>query len=133
MTSASTDTRRRLRGWLQAAGLLPLVFQAREIAAAAAAWRRNRAYRQSETSGWPLPPGRLAYLDQLAPDEREAFLAGRLVIRQAREAGSNRCAAYHPRGCLEALLAGEFVVLDSVPEGATGNPRQDLILLRCAP
>jgi SAM-dependent methyltransferase len=252
---------------------MPLVIQAREIAAASAAWRRNREHRRAETSGWPLPPGRLvyriagtadlgwhvesgrraatsleeclrrqgveigalsaildfgcgcgrllrqwsrlparlhgcdydreqiawdrsqlrfatfepnmlspplpypdnsfdlvtalsvfthlpesfqiawfrelgrvlvpggylalslhgsAYLEQLTPDERGAFLAGRVVIRQAPEAGSNRCAAYHPPGALEGLLASEFVVLESLAVGAAGNPNQDLILLRSA-
>ena len=57
-----------------------------------------------------------SYLPRLAPDERERFERGELVVRWAEVAGTNLCSAYHP----EPLDA----------EGARGNPTQDLVLLR---
>jgi SAM-dependent methyltransferase len=71
-----------------------------------------------------------ASLDKLGPDERAAFEAGRLVVQHASEAGSNRCAAYHPERYVREMLAQQLVLLEHVAEGARGNPPQDLLLLR---
>ena len=71
----------------------------------------------------------VAYRDVLSDDERKDFLAGRLVVRDGPP-GSNLCAAYHPEQYVREVLAADFSVLDLVVEGATGNPRQDLLLLR---
>lgn len=71
-----------------------------------------------------------ASLDKLAPAERAAFEAGRLVVQHAAEAGSNRCAAYHPERYVREALARELLLLEHVPQGARGNPPQDLVLLR---
>jgi SAM-dependent methyltransferase len=70
-----------------------------------------------------------AYLDVLTGDERRDFQAGRLVVHDGPP-GSNLCAAYHPEPYVRELMAANFSILDLVVEGASGNPRQDLVLLR---
>jgi SAM-dependent methyltransferase len=70
-----------------------------------------------------------AYLDVMTDDERMAFQAGRLVVRDGPP-GSNLCGAYHPERYVREVLAAGFSVVDLVVEGATGNPPQDLLLLR---
>jgi SAM-dependent methyltransferase len=70
------------------------------------------------------------YLPQLTPQEQARFRAGDLVVKgQARE-GSNHCAAFHPRRLVSEVLADGFDEIDFIPEGARGNPRQDVYLLR---
>lgn len=71
----------------------------------------------------------VAYVDVLSDDERRDFHAGRLVVRDGPP-GSNLCAAYHPEQYVRGVLAADFSILDLVVEGATGNPRQDLLVLR---
>jgi SAM-dependent methyltransferase len=70
------------------------------------------------------------YADELPPRERARFAAGGFLVRRAAGAGTNLCSAFHP----EAYLRGEFSrgweLLELVPEGARGNPHQDLTLLR---
>jgi SAM-dependent methyltransferase len=62
----------------------------------------------------------------LAEFEQERF-----VVVGAEEEGANHCAAFHPeRYVRERMLNGAFEVVDYVPEGALGNPRQDLWLVR---
>jgi SAM-dependent methyltransferase len=70
------------------------------------------------------------YLDRLHEEERQRFLAGELVVRWERVAGTNLCAAYHPQSWVAERLAGDFELVEFVPEGARGNPHQDLYLLR---
>jgi SAM-dependent methyltransferase len=70
------------------------------------------------------------YLPRLTAPERERFLAGELVVRWEEGAGTNLCAAYHPEEWVRDRLADGFDVIDFVPEGARGNPAQDLYLLR---
>jgi SAM-dependent methyltransferase len=72
------------------------------------------------------------YRDELRPDERRRFDEGRLVVRMERSAGTNLCGAYHPIAYVRETLARGFTVLDYIPEGALGNPHQDLVLLRKA-
>jgi SAM-dependent methyltransferase len=72
------------------------------------------------------------YADRLTPGEREAFAAARLVVRESSEAGRNICGAYHPPGYVRSTLAAGFEVVDFRAEGATGNPHQDLWVLRRA-
>ena len=71
-----------------------------------------------------------SYLGELDAAERERFLAGELVVRQADEPGSNACGAYHPLPYLHQLAGERFRLLHIEPEGARGNPHQDLVLLR---
>ena len=70
-----------------------------------------------------------AYLDRLSPEERLRFEQGKVVVRWGEAAGSNLCAAFHSRGALEKLTTG-FELVEFVPEGAKGNPHQDLAVLR---
>jgi len=70
------------------------------------------------------------YVPDLTPAEQERFAAGLLVVRRDDRPGSNVCGAYHPETYVREQLARGFTVVDFVPEGATGNPHQDLWLLR---
>ncbi len=70
------------------------------------------------------------YVDQLDDHERAEFLAGNGVVRVPRREGSNHCASFHPEQAVRDTLAARFQVVDFVSEGALGNPRQDLYLLR---
>jgi SAM-dependent methyltransferase len=71
-----------------------------------------------------------AYLERLSPGERERFAAGEVVVRWEDVAGTNLCSAYHPERALREDLAEGFAFLELEPEGALGNPRQDLSVLR---
>ena len=71
-----------------------------------------------------------AYLDALDEMEQRAFRAGRLVVRNEDESGTNRCGVYFPEAYVRGTLARRLALIDFIPEGAKGNPRQDLILLR---
>ncbi len=70
------------------------------------------------------------YLGNLTAEERRRFEAGDLVVRGSEEPGANVCGAYHPEGHVRETLAQGFTVVDFVAEGASGNPHQDLFLLR---
>lgn len=71
------------------------------------------------------------YLPRLDDAERARFAAGELVVRWEDAAGSNLCAAYHPRPYVEReLLGAGFELAEFVEEGAKGNPFQDLYVLR---
>ena len=71
-----------------------------------------------------------AYRGRLAQAERTAFDAGRLVVRWPEGAGTNLCSAFHPPLYVKERLAPDLDVAEFVPEGAKGNPHQDLFLLR---
>ena len=71
-----------------------------------------------------------SYLHLLTPDEQRQFRNGQLVVRESGSEGSNDCAAFHPEEFLRRTLADGFDVLDFLPQGAKGNPWQDLYLLR---
>ena len=71
-----------------------------------------------------------AYLDRLARDERGRFEEGEVVVRRHEVAGTNLCSAYHSERALRRLAGEGFAFLEHVPEGATGNPRQDQTVLR---
>jgi SAM-dependent methyltransferase len=70
------------------------------------------------------------YLGRLSAEERDRFGAGRLVVHASGDEGSNDCAAFHPEAYVRATLARGLDVLDFLAEGAVGNPRQDVYLLR---
>jgi SAM-dependent methyltransferase len=70
------------------------------------------------------------YLDDLPVEQRRVLEAGGLVVRHAEDPGSNACGAYHPEAYVRAHLAEGFTVIEHVPEGALGNPHQDLWLFR---
>jgi hypothetical protein len=71
-----------------------------------------------------------AYADRLRPEERAQFDAGEIVVRREGLAGTNLCSAFHPEASLRGELTAGFKFLELVPEGATGNPVQDLTVLR---
>jgi SAM-dependent methyltransferase len=72
-----------------------------------------------------------SYSHRLKPSERRLFDAGQLVVKDDLEApGHNTCAAYHPVAYVRDVLASGLEVVDFVPEGARGNPRQDMYLIR---
>ncbi len=70
------------------------------------------------------------YLERLTSPERLRFEAGELVVRWAEVAGTNLCTAFHPPAYLRRHLAEGFSLEEHVPEGALGNPHQDLVVLR---
>ncbi len=71
-----------------------------------------------------------SYLPRLDTDERERFERGELVVRWGEIPGTNLCSAYHPERFLRETLAQGFAFVELEPEGARGNPTQDLVLLR---
>lgn len=93
-----------------------------------------------EELGRVLAPGGLLaisthgarYAAELTPEEQARFAKGHLVVRAAEDAGSNACGAYHPEAYVRDRLAAGFEVVEFLPEGAKGNPHQDLWLLRKA-
>ena len=71
-----------------------------------------------------------SYLPRLDYAERARFEAGDLVVRWSDLPGTNLCSAYHPELYLRETFADGFTFLELEPEGARGNPTQDLVLLR---
>jgi SAM-dependent methyltransferase len=71
-----------------------------------------------------------SYVPRLDPDERRRFGAGDLVVRWGDLPGTNLCSAYHPEPYLRATFAQGFSFVEVEPEGARGNPTQDLVVLR---
>jgi SAM-dependent methyltransferase len=83
------------------------------------------------------PGGRLlltthgvSYVARLDAEERARFERGELVVRWGEVVGSNLCSAYHPEQYLRDTFADGFAFLELEPEGARGNPTQDLVLLQ---
>jgi SAM-dependent methyltransferase len=70
------------------------------------------------------------YVSRLNELERSQFLAGGLVTRYDRGAGTNLCCVFHPEAYVRKHLTGHFDVVDFIPEGALGNPGQDAWLFR---
>jgi SAM-dependent methyltransferase len=71
-----------------------------------------------------------SYMPRLDDAERTRFERGELVVRWGDVPGTNLCSAYHPKSYLRDTLARGFEFLELDPEGARGNPTQDLVLLR---
>jgi len=70
------------------------------------------------------------YLSDLGSEDRDRFLRGDLIVTRHDVAGSNICGAYHPEAYVRRHMASGFAVVDFVPEGALGNPWQDVWLLQ---
>jgi SAM-dependent methyltransferase len=68
-------------------------------------------------------------LYQLNSQEKEQFLRGQLVVKQAEAVGTNFCAAFHPDRYIRNELAKQFEILDIIPLGAR-DADQDVCLLR---
>jgi SAM-dependent methyltransferase len=71
-----------------------------------------------------------SYLPRLDASERARFERGELVVRWGDVPGTNLCSAYHPERYLRETFAQGFAFVELAPEGALGNPTQDLVLLR---
>jgi SAM-dependent methyltransferase len=71
-----------------------------------------------------------SYVPRLDDGERARFERGELVVRWGDVPGTNLCSAYHPEPYLRDTFAAGFELVELEPEGALGNPTQDLVLLR---
>ncbi len=71
-----------------------------------------------------------AYRESLELREKELFDQGQPVIRFPGGAGTNLCNVFHPPEVFARMLEPRFRVVAHIPEGALGNPRQDLWLLQ---
>jgi SAM-dependent methyltransferase len=70
------------------------------------------------------------YLERLSPAEQVAFRRGEVVVRFEEVAGTNLCTTFHPPAFVRDRLGASLELVDEVPEGAKGNPHQDLFLFR---
>lgn len=70
------------------------------------------------------------YLPHINVAARPQYQRGELVVLGEEVVGQNNCAAFHPEIYVRNVLAKDFDIVDFVPEGALGNPRQDAWLLR---
>ena len=66
----------------------------------------------------------------LMPWEKEAWDRGELIVRGDVEEGKRMYLAFHPEQYVRNVFADGLAVVDYEPEGARGNPRQDLYVLR---
>src|SRR5262245_13129545 len=70
------------------------------------------------------------YLAELTPEDQARFRSGRAVVREQDSAGTNLCGVYLSEEYVRTRLAEGFRVIDFLPQGAKGNPPQDLVLLQ---
>jgi SAM-dependent methyltransferase len=71
-----------------------------------------------------------SYERHIPENLKERFRNGEMVVVDGEWAGQNRCATYHPEKFVREVLARQWQVVDFVPEGALGNPTQDVYLLQ---
>jgi SAM-dependent methyltransferase len=71
-----------------------------------------------------------AYRKILYGNDLETFDSGRPVIRHSKYAGGNLCSSFHPESYVRGSMSEGFQIVDVVPQGAKGNPPQDLYMLR---
>jgi hypothetical protein len=72
-----------------------------------------------------------SYVHRLNGSESRQFAGGRLVVKNNLKApGSNSCSAYHPLAYVREELTRGLELVEHVPQGAKGNPHQDLYVLR---
>jgi SAM-dependent methyltransferase len=76
--------------------------------------------------------GQSYYLPHLLPKDQIRLFRGQLVVYGSEHEGSNACTAFHPDVYVREKLARNLIVVDHVPEGALGNPHQDVYLLKKA-
>lgn len=71
-----------------------------------------------------------SFRSHLSPREQESFDAGKLTVHFPRSAGSNMCAAYHPRVYIDELITGAGLrLLDSLPSDEDSPYPQDMWLV----
>lgn len=73
-----------------------------------------------------------AYQSRLSQVELADYLAGRPVVRRGVYPGGNICVAFHPPSFVIERIAQGFDMVEAVPQGAKGNPVQDLYMLKKA-
>src|SRR5262249_21986658 len=73
------------------------------------------------------------YRNKLSADERHRFEAGEVVCQRSAYRGLNLCQAFHPEPYIRDRFASGMRVVDFAREGARGNPKQDLYVLRRDP
>jgi SAM-dependent methyltransferase len=73
-----------------------------------------------------------SYAHLLSLAERARFQGGDLVVRYEEVAGTNLCAAFHPRPYLERAFGRGLAVIDHIPAGeeVASEMLQDMTLLR---
>lgn len=69
-------------------------------------------------------------LDALTVSERRRFDRGELVVQEARHAGGNLCAAFHPERYVREALSERLEVLDFVPATAESEQSQDVTVFK---
>jgi SAM-dependent methyltransferase len=70
------------------------------------------------------------YLPHISEAARVKYLRGEPVVLGEEVVGQNRCSAFHPESYVRNVLARGFEIVDFIPQGALGNPKQDLYLLK---
>jgi len=70
------------------------------------------------------------YAPELSGAEQALYREAKVVVRIPEGAGSNLCNAIHPPAWVRSRLCAGLEELAFQPEGALGNPRQDLWLFR---
>jgi SAM-dependent methyltransferase len=70
------------------------------------------------------------YIPSLTDAERQRYEHGELVVRHDVAAGTNLCAAFHPPSYVRRQLLAGYDLVEFAPEGALGNPRQDIYFIR---
>lgn len=73
-----------------------------------------------------------AYKNYMSERELADFNRDLPVVRFSQYEGENRCVSFLPRNYMLSALRSRFEVLEMVPNGARGNPEQDLYVLRRA-
>lgn len=71
-----------------------------------------------------------SYLPGLSDEEKARFNNDEFVVRREHLAGKNICTAFYSEKYVREHLTRGCEVVDFVPEGAKGNPTQDVYLLR---
>lgn len=71
-----------------------------------------------------------AFLHKLMPEDLRRYQSGELVVLYDDAAGTNMCAAFHPKEYVVRTLATDYELIDHIPQGATGTGNQDIYLLR---
>jgi SAM-dependent methyltransferase len=70
------------------------------------------------------------YFERLTPAEQDVFRRGEVVVRFEQVAGTNLCTAFHPPAYVREWLGADLDLVAEIPEGAKGNPHQDVFLFR---
>jgi SAM-dependent methyltransferase len=70
------------------------------------------------------------YLDQLPRENQAKYRAGEPVVFGAEQEGSNICTTFHPYSYVVQTMARHLQLVEAVPEGAWGNPKQDAYLFQ---